>query len=56
MIAGLSLFVAIITLFMTVYIPKKLTWEQYYNSLITEYRSLEFGKAMQGIILFFVND
>ena len=53
MIAEISLFIAIITLLMTIYIPKKLSWEQYYNSLITEYRSMEFGKAMQGVILFY---
>ena len=52
----LTLIVAIVTLLMTIYIPKKLAWEQYYNSLIIEYRSMEFGKAMQGVILFFTED
>lgn len=49
----LTLIVAIVTLVMTIYIPKKLAWEQYYNSLIIEYRSMEFGKAMQSVILFY---
>lgn len=52
----LTLLVAIATLFATIYISRKIAWESYYNELNREYRSLEFGKAMQGIILFFVND
>lgn len=45
--------VSILALFATIYIPRKLSWEQFYNSLITEYRSVAFGKAMQNVIQFY---
>ena len=37
----------------TIYISKKISWEQFYNSLMTEYRSIEFGRAMQNVIKFY---
>lgn len=48
--------IPIVTLFVAIYIPKKIAWEATYNSLISEYRTIEFGKAFQEIIEFFVND
>lgn len=45
----------IIAIVAAIYIPKKLAWEQFYNDLIKEYRSIEFGRAMQNIIQFYVN-
>lgn len=37
-------------------IPKRIMWEQTYSSLVSDYRSPEFGAAVQGIIEFFVKD
>lgn len=37
-------------------IPQRIMWEQTYVALVAEYRSCEFGAAVQGIIEFFVND
>lgn len=45
----------IIAVFAAIYIPRKIAWEQFYNDLIKEYRSIEFGRAMQNIIQFYVN-
>ena len=50
-----DLIVPILTLLATIYIPRKIAWEQFYNSLTTEYRSIEFGKAMQNVIQFYTN-
>lgn len=47
--------IPIIAIFAAIYIPKKLAWEQFYNDLIKEYRSIEFGRAVQNIIQFYVN-
>lgn len=51
-----SLIISIIMLLLTIYIPKKLAWEQYYNALITEYRSMQFGKSMQNVIQFYTKN
>lgn len=37
-------------------IPKRIMWEQTYSSLISDYRSTEFGAAYQGVIEFFVKE
>ena len=46
----------LLALLAAIYIPKKISWEQFYNSLITEYRSVEFGKAMQNVIKFYTKN
>ncbi len=37
-------------------IPKRIMWEQTYSSLSSDYRSYDFGIAVQGIVEFFVRD
>lgn len=51
-----DLLIPIVSLFVAIYIPKKIAWEATYNSLISEYRSIEFGEAFQEILNFFVDD
>lgn len=51
----IPIIISLLTLFITIYIPKKLAWEQFYNTLISEYRSIVFGKAVQNIIRFYIN-
>lgn len=46
----------LLTIFFAIYIPRKISWEQFYNSLISEYRSVEFGKAMQNVIQFYTKN
>ena len=38
------------------YIPEKIKWNQFYSNLISEYRSYDFGIAVQGIVEFFTID
>lgn len=38
------------------FIPKRIMWEQSYSSLMSDYRSYDFGIAMQGIVEFFAVD
>lgn len=52
----LSLIVASATLYFTIKIPEKIMWAQIYSNLNAEYRSHEFGEAVQGIVDFFVDD
>ena len=51
-----SILVAIITLIATVYIPKKIKWEQMYTQLLSDYRGYDFGAAIMGVIFFFHED
>lgn len=37
-------------------IPKRIMWEQTYSSLMSDYRSYDFGIAVQGIVEFFAVD
>ncbi|MDE6746665.1 MAG: hypothetical protein K2J72_08520 [Oscillospiraceae bacterium] len=37
-------------------IPKRIMWEQSYSSLLSDYRSYDFGIAVQGIVEFFAVD
>ena len=37
-------------------IPKKIMWEQTYSTLNSDYRSYDFGIAVQGIVEFFTGD
>ena len=52
----LSLFVAILTLIVTVYIPMRIMKFQRYTNLIATYMSLDFAHALQSVIDFFCND
>lgn len=38
------------------FIPKRIMWEQSYSSLLSDYRSYDFGIAVQGIVKFFAVD
>ena len=38
------------------FIPKRIMWEQSYSSLLSDYRSYDFGIAVQGIVEFFAID
>lgn len=38
------------------FIPKRIMWEQSYSSLLSDYRSYDFGIAVQGIVEFFAVD
>lgn len=38
------------------FIPKRIMWEQTYSSLLSDYRSYDFGIAVQGIVEFFAVD
>ena len=38
------------------FIPKRIMWEQSYSSLLSDYRSYDFGIAVQGIVEFFSVD
>ena len=38
------------------FIPKRIMWEQTYSSLMSDYRSYDFGIAVQGIVEFFAVD
>ena len=48
-----SFLVALFTLFVTIYIPETIKWEQTYSSLISDYRSYDFAVAFQSIVEFF---
>ena len=47
---------AVIAIVLACYIPKRIMWQQIYSDLIKEYRSYDFGVAVQGIVEFFIND
>ena len=38
------------------FIPNRIMWEQSYSSLLSDYRSYDFGIAVQGIVEFFAVD
>lgn len=52
----IQIFLSVIACYLSWMIPRKIMWEQTYGSLSTDYRSCEFGVAIQGIIDFFVDD
>lgn len=52
----IQIFLSVIACYLSWMIPRKIMWEQTYASLSTDYRSYEFGVAIQGIIDFFVED
>lgn len=52
----IQIIVGVVAIFLAVYIPKKLSWEQMYTQLLTEYYSYDFAAAVQGIVFFFYED
>lgn len=52
----IQIFLSVIACYLSWMIPRKIMWEQTYASLSTDYRSCEFGVAIQGIIDFFIDD
>jgi len=51
-----TLLVSIITLFVAIYIPRKVLINQIYADLFREYRSPEMGAAIFSIFYFYVKD
>ena len=49
-------FFALIACFLAWFIPKRIMWHQAYSDLIRDYRSYDFGVAVQGIVEFFTED
>ncbi len=47
---------SIIACFLAVWIPKKISWEQLYSSLLIDYYSCDFGAAIMGVLRFFNKD
>lgn len=47
---------ALIACFLAWFIPKRIMWHQTYSDLIRDYRSYDFGVAVQGIVEFFTED
>lgn len=47
---------AVVACVLAWFIPKKIMWEQTYSTLIVDYRSYDFGIAVQGIVEFFTID
>lgn len=48
-----TIFVSVLTLIATIYVPEKIKWEQTYSSLVSLYLSYDFARALQGIVEFF---
>ena len=51
--AVISVVLAIIACVLAWFIPRKIMWEQTYSTLNADYRSYDFGIAVQGIVEFF---
>ena len=47
---------AILACVLAVYIPKKISWEQMYSQLLSDYCGYDFGAAVMGVVLFFKQD
>ncbi len=47
---------AILACVLAVYIPKKISWEQMYSQLLSDYCGYDFGAAVMGVVLFFNQD
>lgn len=52
----IQIVLAAVTCVLAWFIPKRIMWEQTYSTLISDYRSYDFGIAVQGIVEFFTND
>ena len=53
MIDVFTLIIAILTFIATITIPHRIKWEQFYQQLLSDYRSHDFGVAIMEIGLFF---
>ena len=49
----IQIFLAAFACFLAVFIPIKLSWEQRYSQLLSDYRGYDFGAAVMGITMFF---
>lgn len=52
----IQIFISLVTLGATIYIPEKIKWEQRYSQLLSDYRGYDFAVAVQGVIQFFTKD
>jgi hypothetical protein len=48
-----AVILAVISWFWAIYIPRKISWEQRYSQLMSDYRGTDFGAAVLGITMFF---
>lgn len=44
---------SIVACVLAIWIPKKISWEQLYSSLLIDYYSYDFGAAIMGVVQFF---
>lgn len=56
MIGIIQAILAFVSCVIAWFIPKRIMWEQSYSSLLSDYRSYDFGVAVQGIVEFFAID
>lgn len=49
----IQIFLAAFACFLAWFIPKKISWEQRYSQLMSDYRGTDFGAAVLGITMFF---
>ena len=49
----IQIFLAAFACFLAWYIPNKISWEQRYSQLLSDYRGYDFGAAVMGITMFF---
>ena len=56
MIGIIQIALSVIACVFAWFIPKRIMWEQTYSSLMSDYRSYDFGIAVQGIVEFFAVD
>ena len=46
---------SVVACIIAVFIPRKISWEQMYTQLLSEYLGYDFGAAVMGIVFFFNN-
>ncbi|MDE7228274.1 MAG: hypothetical protein K2N31_08120 [Treponemataceae bacterium] len=56
MIGIIQIALSVVACVLAWFIPKRIMWEQTYSSLMSDYRSYDFGIAVQGIVEFFAVD
>lgn len=49
----ITIFIAVVTLIVAIRIPHRIKWEQFYQQLLSDYRSHDFGVAIMEIGMFF---
>ena len=47
---------SVVACIIAVLIPKKISWEQMYTQLLSEYLGYDFGATVMGIVFFFNKD